>query len=285
MEFVKKHTATLLIPFILFYLLSYPFRIVVELWDYRSLDMVSWNMIFDVFKTDARSDYLYSNVPLWFLLCLFWVQLFYWVIFKLPLWVKLLILTGIWIGWDVLSSIPTPFMINNALCCLLFFGFGQIMSKLIFQIAKNKRTALYCLILGCSTMLLAHSLGDRCQFVNLFYLAWCLTMLMAASLSGTRPGTRRLANWLEFFGLNTLLILGAHLWFLIPIMRLSFKINGDHNVTTSILGTVACAFLLIPTIVCINRHFPILAGKKRRSLSRNNELSSNADALISSHGQ
>lgn len=47
--FMKKKAKTLLIPFIVFYLLSYPFRIIVHYWDFRTISTFEWKCIFDLF--------------------------------------------------------------------------------------------------------------------------------------------------------------------------------------------------------------------------------------------
>ena len=262
-EFIKRHVNSLIIPFILFYLLAYPFRIMIELWDFRSIDSVTWNMIWNVFGIEARSDYLYSYVPLWFLPCLFWIQIFYWMIYKIPLWGKMMIFIVIWLAWDILYSIPTPLMINNALCWLLYFGLGQVLSNLIFKIVQNTKNTILIFCIGLLSMLITHFISNRSQFVNLFYISWCITMVMVTSLLDNN----RYSKWLEFFGINSLIILGAHLWFLTPIMRLFSKINDGNNILTSITGTILCAIVLIPTIIYINRFCPLLAGKKHSSKS------------------
>ncbi len=99
-------------------------------------------------------------------------------------------------------------------------------------------------------------------------MAWCFTMVMAASIIGNF----KFSKWLEFFGINSLVILGAHLWFLVPIMRFFAKINNGNDIITSVFGTLICATLMIPTILFINKHFPILSVKKysSKSLSSHN---------------
>ena len=74
----------LIVPFLLFFIISYPFRLVVEFWDYKDWSHLSWGMLGDLFDISARSDYLYANVPLWFLLCLFMVTMIWWFISYLP---------------------------------------------------------------------------------------------------------------------------------------------------------------------------------------------------------
>ena len=46
---IIKNTKRILIPFLFFYVLSYPFRIIVHFWDYRTLSNFDWLCVFDVF--------------------------------------------------------------------------------------------------------------------------------------------------------------------------------------------------------------------------------------------
>ena len=210
-EFIKKNTYALLIPFIIFFLLSYPVKVVSDLWDYHSLSAVNWGMIGDVFKIQGRSDYLYVNVPLWFILCLFWVQIFYWLISRLPLWANVLVLAGIWLFSDFISAIPTPFMINNAVVWTLFFGVGNLSGKFIVEIVKNRSTTLAIIFVGSIVMIAVNYLLDRAPVTDtMFYMVWCIVVLASASLLDGKSGVW--VDWLGFLGANTLDILGFHIW-------------------------------------------------------------------------
>lgn len=259
-EFIQKNSYSLLIPFLLFFILSYPFRIIVELWDYRSFDAVKWSMIFDLFKVEARTDYLYSNVPLWFLLCLFWVQFFYWFISHFPLWAKVLILSGLWIFSDVIYSIPTPFMINNALYWTVFFGLGNLLGKFIIEIAENKFTTISIVIVGGFILLGIDYLIEKSSITEtLFYALWCIIILFAGALLNRKKGI--LLDWLGFFGTNTLAILGFHIWVETPIARIFLKFFVNPTPAIAVAITILTTLISIPLILFFNKRFPLLIGK------------------------
>lgn len=260
-DFVKRNTYTLLIPFLIFFLLSYPFRICVELWDYRSLGAITWTMVFDVFKVVARTDYLYSNVPLWFILCLFWVQLFYWFICKLPVWAKTVVLLAIWIFWDFIYAIPSPFMINNALCWTLYFGIGNLAAGTIFRLVKDRRNSLFIIIAGIAVMFLIDYFFENRMSINAFYIVWCFVLVAVASLFEKVPGTK----WLEFFGVNTLAILCMHIIILVPISRVQYKLLQYSDGVWALVITVITAVLLIPTVAFINKYMPRAVGRGGRN--------------------
>ncbi len=140
--FLKKKVKTLIIPFTFFYLLSYPFRIIFNLWDYRTLDNFDWGCIFDVFDITNKSDYLFVNVPLWFIFCLFAMQLIYWCMNKITpekyRTIIYLILTAAIMIWnEEIKSYPTIFMFNNAVQWLPYFIIGNLfglkLSRLILD--------------------------------------------------------------------------------------------------------------------------------------------------------
>ncbi len=260
-DFVKRNTYTLLIPFFIFFLLSYPFGICVELWDNRSLDAVRWTMIFDVFKVAGRTDYISSNVPLWFILCLFWVQIFYWAISKLPMWAKVSVLFAIWILWEFIYRIPSPFMINNALCWTLYFGIGNLTAGTIFKLVKDRRNSLFIIVAGIALMFLIDYYFENRMSINAFYIIWCFVLVAVASLFEKIPGTK----WLEFFGVNTLAILCTHLYFLVPIGRLQYKLFRCHGGIWAFVMTVITALLLVPAVMFINKYMPRAVGRGGRN--------------------
>lgn len=268
-DFIRRHTYSLLIPFLLFFILSYPVRIAIELWDYRSFEAVRWSMIGDLFNVCGRADYLYINVPLWFLLCLFWVQIFYWLISKLPVWANVIILAVIWIFSDFISAIPTPFMINNAVVWTLYFGLGNLSGKYIVNLVRNKSTSLAMVIGGGLVMWGIDYLFDGVRIAeNLLYAIWCVVLLSAVSLLDGKRGMW--IDWLGFFGINTLAILGFHLWALIPLNRIFYKITQDPGIGSAIATSILTAIVAVPMVIFFNRYFPLLVGKgmKRHASDR-----------------
>ncbi len=272
-EFVRKNAASLLIPFLFFFLLSYPFRILVELWDTRSFDAVTWNMLLDVFKVDARSDYLYANVPLWFIFCLFFVQVVYWGLSKCHIWLRAALLACVWLFWEDIYNFPTPFMINNAVCWTLYFGLGSMLKDMIMKATSKRSFALAVAVCCAALMFMTDALFDNSQATNIFYILWCLLMVAVASVLGNLYTSRIL----EFLGTNTLVILGAHLWFLIPIGRVHSKIFQSAGIYEALIMTALCAAMLVPVIITINKHLPFAAGKRKAAVKRDEERHQQTD--------
>lgn len=128
-KLIVNNINRIIIPFFFFYLASYPFRIAVHLWDHRTLCTFDWFCIFDVFLWKANPDYLFINVPLWFLPCLFFINIFYFMMRKFP--DKIIIIISILtIAFkSFFYSIPSPFMINVAIYWLGIFALGNIFGK------------------------------------------------------------------------------------------------------------------------------------------------------------
>lgn len=70
---------------------------------------------------------------------------------------------------------------------------------------------------------------------------------------------------LRFFGKNSLIVLGAHLWILIPLGRIMFKLTGIHNPWIGFGMAIATAIILIPVINILNKKVPYLVGKQKSS--------------------
>lgn len=269
--FISKNVWSLLVPFLFFYLLSYPFRAVVNLWDYRDLSQVNWSMIFDLFKSEARSDYLYVNVPLWFILCIFWVQTMYWGLKRLGMPVVIITLIAILYLKPAISTIPTPFMLNNAVCWLLFFGVGDIVGKrLITQLESNTfkiTSTAISLIALIAIYLLQFHISVNALYANvLSQIYWLDYCILCVSLFSFIPASHKL-DWLTAIGVNTLVILGIHVIILVPIGRIAHMLIGnyDNMPTLGLLTTILCMVIMTPIIKYLNKAFPSLIGKKKQT--------------------
>lgn len=256
--FISWHFKSLIIPFIIFYLLSIPFRLIVDFWDCRSFSNLKYTMIFDLLHFESKSDYLYANVPLWFLLCLFWVQIYWWVINKLPTTIQYLLLICIFFFRESLNSIPSLFMMNNALCWTLYFGIGKICGKVLIQICSQSYSkALVILALALGLMSLVFFIDNNYHiFLTIFYISWCLVLLSFFSLLRNV----NIPKMVMFWGVNSLIILGTHLWVLIPLQRIQFMLTRSHNEWLALIICLLCSMILIPVV---NMFVKILPTKNK----------------------
>lgn len=261
----------IIIPFLFFYIASIPFRYVVDLWDTRSFTAFDWNRIMDIFCIESRSDYLSLNVPLWFLLALFWIQVFSFVLFKLPRWI-ILVLSALSLFFitELNRDFPTPFMLNNALAWFGYFGFGYLFGKPLIKFLNSMPRKMLVFIITLAVVLL-------CFWIESLEVADWYSMIRKAKLFAFvicfMTFFSFFNDWkkleiLRFFGKNSLIVLGAHLWILVPIERVMFRLLRFHSPWVGLGMSIATAIILIPIILWMNKNIPYLVGKKPEVNSR-----------------
>lgn len=265
--FLKKKVKTLIIPFTFFYLLSYPFRIIFNLWDYRTLDNFDWGCIFDVFDITNKSDYLFVNVPLWFIFCLFAMQLIYWCMNKITpekyRTIIYLILTAAIMIWnEEIKSYPTIFMFNNAVQWLPYFIIGNLfglkLSRLILDYPSK-----YIIVLTTLVAFIGLQAID-CNLPAYFFLkAIVLFLCFMSVLSYFNDNKNHICAIVRTLGTSTLFILCIHILIQTPFQRAIMKIFGHREVFTGYIDvalTLLVIYLLIPFV---NKYLPWAIGKKR----------------------
>ena len=262
--FLREKASSLLIPFSFFYLVSYPFRILLHYWDYRTLGTFDWGCLFDVFECSARSDYLFVNVPLWFLLCIFVIQILYYFISYLNKW-WIAIIALLCLGLKSLFySIPAPFMINAAFYYLGFFALGNLVGKP--WIEKLKDVRFRKVSLGVSLLLFATLFipidalngwwNDMAYHVKLFMVFFVL-MSVASWFN-----EKRWLSLVRFYGENSLTILGIHVLPLIILIRITNKVFGYCTPLMGFVQSIIVMAVMYVVILFCNKYIPFLVGKK-----------------------
>ena len=184
-ELVKRRWDMIFVPFLFFYLLSYPFRLMVGYWDNRDLGLLRWDMILDVFKVTPAGDYLSVNVALWFLPCLFLTGIIYLCISHLPKQAQILLFLFIMLFSDeICNKFPTPLFINNAIYYTIFFGVGSLLGKKIIRYCEHLNERLIVLFTSIIAMIAFHLLTNLELhhrlveiFDSLYWLAYCVAAL------------------------------------------------------------------------------------------------------------
>lgn len=262
--FFTKRVFMIIIPFLFFYLASIPFRFIVDLWDFRTTHAFDWNRILDIFKVLDRSDYLSLNVPLWFLLTLFMIQAFSFIVFRLNKTTILVLALLSLIFFEELSSIPSLFMVNNALAWFGYFAIGYLTGKPLIKYLNSLPRKVFVFILtllilaGC-IIFERFEIADWHNLVGKTKLIVFIVCFMTffSFLNGMKS-----LQFLRFFGKNSLIVLGAHLWILVPIQRISFRLLRTTDPLIGLVMAILTAILLIPVIIWMNKHIPYLVGKR-----------------------
>ena len=218
----------------------------------------------DIFKIIGPSDYLSLNVPLWFLLTLFMIQTFSFMVFRLnPIIIFIFALLSL-IFFEELYQIPSLFMINNAIAWFGYFAIGYLTGKPLIKYLNSLHRKLFIFVLsliiliGCIVFerLEIYDWHNLIEKTKLIVFIVCF-MTLFSFLSGVRS-----LEFLRFYGKNSLIVLGAHLWILIPIQRITFRLLRTHDPIIGFGMAVITAILLIPIINWMNKNIPFLIGKK-----------------------
>lgn len=264
-EFVVRKVNTLIIPFVFFYLLYYPFRIIVHLWDNRTLEGFRWSCIFDVFSVVPQSDYLFVNVPLWFLLCLFSIQLIYYFVDMLPRWVIILLIAGSLIFKDTLLGFASPLMFNNALYWGGFYALGAITGRKYMNVLGSWSGRLSAIGVATVIFILAWFALEQhwSDFAdNIFEHIKVLMFIYVIIAIFSIFNNKKYLDWLRFYGNNTLLVLGMHIMVLIPLIRICYLLTRMHSPWLGLVQSIITAVILVFIIRWMNKHIPRLVAKK-----------------------
>ena len=264
--FIREKVQSIIVPFLFFYLLSFLYRIIEHFWDNRTLVSFEWGCIFDVFKFVSHLDYLFVNVPLWFLLCLFSIQILYYFISFLDKRLIAVVVLLCFVFRDFTSSIPSFFMFNGACYYLCFFALGNLVGKPWIEKLKDirfRQMSLWISILLSAILLIPIGgfeewLYDICYHVKLLMVFFIL-MSIASWFNGK-------LSLIRYFGKKSLIILGFHV---IPLIFLIRVTNAIWGYCTPFMGfiqsTIVMAVMYVVILFC-NRYIPFLVGKKTTHL-------------------
>lgn len=267
-EFLSKRVWRLLVPFFLFYALSILYWVVMDMWDHRSLSLLAfdWRRVLEVFKVEAGIDYLSLNEPLWFLLTLFWVQLFGFFVMRLPKWGVFGVgLAALFFGPELVIW-PTPLMFNTACYWFGFFAVGNVLGLPLLSVLSSIRWRLVIFALsavvaaGVVAFLEWHgAVGYWRLMIAVAYLSADVALL---ALGGFIENLR-VSRWLRFYGVSSLFILGSHLFVLGLVERVSYKVTGVRDPWVGLACVVLTALILVPLIRFAQRRLPMLMGDGR----------------------
>lgn len=271
-EFMRKKTNQIIIPFLFFYLI---FSVIIPnllnslgYEGLRQSEKLGWttsllNCIFEK---------VYSNSPVWFLLALLWLNLFFYVIVSFSNKYKyaniititfsiILGLCGFFLG---VNNIFVWANIDNALTASPFFCFGYLMfnSKIIFQNHNFKILSL-CIVLGIVfTLLFSHGLSfkqNNWELKDLFPLYSCGIIGSIAILAISKVAEK--SRVLKFYGENTLTLLCMQMP-VIQFVNLFTKKMGTSPMLEFVLTFIGTILLFCIIIPFMNRFLPWFVGKK-----------------------
>lgn len=290
--FVKHRTKTLLLPYLMFSILTWLFWAIYNTVTHVQGDI--WSPLLQTFIAQGSGGFLVHNVPLWFLPCLFIVEVLYYLIDKLPKWINLLIcvlISGIgtcmiafWRGVFILL----PWSIESALVAILFYSVGNILVKQLGLIGIQEKVlgrsypinVIIVVLLSAVLINTAHwnghiSLGSDYLGRNplLFYLnafigiiTTTIFAILVCSLNRNNKFVNALINYQLWFGRNSLYIMATHVPVKgIIIVMISKILERDKEFVVNDWLCMAVVFVLT-CVICSIFSYYIVKLKKRDEL-------------------
>lgn len=210
--FIVKKCNGLLIPFLFFYLIGYIAFYGIKLFA-PSLLITSSDGILDVFNNRQ-----FFNGPIWFLLSLFWTNIYMYIIYNSIkneyLRIATIVILG-YLGWLLgQNNVFVPMFMDVALTTLPFFAFGFYIKKtqLLYPNKQDKYILLHIICLWIVTYILLHSFTIRISFhYNIIEGSYCyLTSIIGVLLLIILCKAIKNITFITYCGRYSLILLCVH---------------------------------------------------------------------------
>lgn len=269
LTFTKQKIRTILWPYLTFFTLNY----IYWLFYFNSKDYFApiWQMLYSSNRLSA------PFIPLWFLTCLFLVEIIFYFLQKklkgiqLPLIISALAIIGFAIANRFIAMV---WSLDIALIALLFYYLGFVFKTVnpTINFLKLRWIGLIGIGLLIFDFILAHY--NNYQF-SMIYRAYNRDwVFILTSISGTlgyliwakilkQTVFARTKIW-EFLGQNSLIILGLHeiaYYYVSDFFHYQLHIFPQISIIYAFIFTVLTLVLLTPIIYLINANLPFLVGR------------------------
>lgn len=278
-NFLKARVSRLLIPFIIFYIVSIPFRVTTHYLDKHEIVTFNWQGILDLFSVQSGSFYLWLNVPLWFLLTMFIVQLVGQCVFRFGKAVTCITICLSFMLKDILESWPTVFMFNRGLAWYGYFALGYILGPKLIKLNDNATKLVICSI--SALILLITSYIIKLEILSSWILsqaliiqrvAFIVSVISIFSLFMPRHISPKISGLINNLGQNTLALLCTHAFVLTAVHRFAkicvdiMGVNESMEVifASGLLQSILTILICLPLIRLLNRYFPYVIGNNRQ---------------------
>ena len=283
-QFIQRRARSLLVPYFSFCLLSFLYWFILE-HHFRPAAYSPASAFLNIFFAQG-GKYIFNSV-MWFLPCLFVVEVCFYAVRKKirpQTATALFVLACAVAGFALSGSEPfprsfrlpvrLPWMLDTAMIGIFFYALGAMLGRRSATTRERPGYALAAVSLGAFALCLVltelfPSRTDLAEFILpnpiLFGIGSCSGIAATTAAAKYVP-----TPWLQALGRMSLSIMCLHE----PVKRVLLKtaemVSGigvaelRASVVTSIIMTAVTLLACIPFVLCIRRFFPWLAGQKTR---------------------
>ncbi len=290
-KYVRKKAKTILIPYIVFAIISYIYWFFIER-NMREQDVNPINAFLNIFICQAGDENYVFNVVLWFLPCLFIVEIVFNLLYnkvnknKYMMPIIIFLMTIIGYLYSKLSLIRLPFTIDISLTAIGFYYIGFCFNKykdkvLISKLISNKKIKIAILIISFIIVAVISQFVGGIDMNKIKYNSYISTYIIAIIGSILIILLSQIINKnkvLQWLGKNSLIIMCIHEPIkrgIIGIGEIFLKISSDiirNSILGIIVSTIIIFIIMIPCIFIINKYFPFFIGKNKKELKTNEKI-------------
>lgn len=269
-QFFKKKLGTLIVPYLTFAVFSFLFWLIIV----RNLSIGGKALVINPLKPLIGIIYGIGsegwrspmNVALWFLPCLFIVEVMFYPI-KNRSFIIVFAIIGVVIVPTLQFRLPLSF--DVALTAIVFYGMGNLYHIKETEIWLSHKAIPLLLILHL-VFCFANSPVDmnnlRYGNVFYFYISACSGVLFYVSI--LKLVKKNIL--LEYVGSNTIILIGFVdvTWFILRgIFYILFRTKLEYSgLGFGFIASIMQIVFSIPAIYCINQWFPFVIGKSEAKM-------------------
>ncbi|THB73094.1 MAG: hypothetical protein D6B28_04355 [Gammaproteobacteria bacterium] len=278
-SYLKKLSASLLVPYLFFSLVSYLFWVFIgrKFGADAGLDISIFKPIIGIFYSVGKDGWMIHNTPLWFLTCLFVTSTAYFLIDKyvngdIKVLVVVFIIMIIGLFWKKMNIPRFPWGINVMPFSLIFFALGYFFQKYRHYLKCSKMFCTFIMVIVLAISVSSHYYNGRVDLNSLIFNNYLVFLISALSGIATYSMAASLipySRMMQFIGMNTLTIFALHgigfsmvKGFMVFILGLDLALlNGD--LWLNVLVSISVILFLSPVAFMLNRFMPAAVGRKQ----------------------
>ena len=268
--FVKRKFKGLIIPYLIFGVLTYLYWLFAES-RFRGSDLNAWVQLLGIFYGTRYEHFLDFNGPLWFIPCLFTMGIIYYFIDKTKInWLKWIVVAAIFV-FGVFSKdlCPwLPFGICASSIGIAFYAIGNSMRDCDNVVYKTKTIASHhyivsilviIILMAIQIFLTPYSKANLARLETgnpIIYIGMACLGIFIYWLISVLIGKSKLLEWL---GLNSLVIFALHgpvyraLIFIISFITKNDVMTIRQNIMYVLIITVVTIIVIVPIIQLWNK--------------------------------
>jgi acyltransferase len=277
LKFLQKKVKTLLLPYLTFTVISYDFYMICDfllrvyqpaIYNENILGKGIYFNLINIFLTQKEL----INTPLWFLLCLFTVEILFYLIsrkyYKSQNNILYFIIFLSFVGYicSNYGSTRFPWKLDVAFTAISFYAVGFFFHNHYDKLFLERKVYIFFILLILH--LVSCFKNESVNMISLSYGNYILFYISA--FSGIYAyfylaQTVQSSKVLEYYGKNSLIILGVH-YIIISLLKYAVifsqkmvHININQNFVF-VITIISVLVLIVPIVNFINKHLSFILG-------------------------